>query len=209
MLETTPQPWFLSFLTNCSPTEPPLQLEKGLVSILRKLHEIHKAQTLDALVDETKGIYDLNWVHCCGLRKWYWGDLRSFCLYNEQLSRKRNREFPGGPMVRTLHFHCQRPGFSPWSGNCCCCCIASVVSNSVQPHRWQPTRLPRPWDSPDRNTVVGCHFLLQFMKMKSESEVAQSCPTPSNPMDCSLPGSSIHGCHCLLQRYKYRGGQKV
>ena len=55
------------------------------------------------------------------------------------------------------------------------------------------TRLPRPWDSPGKNTGVGCHFLLQRMKVKSESEVAQSCPTLSNPMDCSLPGSSIHG----------------
>ena len=67
------------------------------------------------------------------------------------------------------------------------------MSNSVQPHRRQPTRLPRPWDSPGKNTGVGCHFLLQCMKVKSESEVAQSCPTLSNPMDWSLPGSSIHG----------------
>ena len=57
----------------------------------------------------------------------------------------------------------------------------------------QPTRLPRPWDSPGQNTGVGCHFLLQCMKLKSESEVAQSCPTLSDPMDCSPPGSSIHG----------------
>ena len=57
----------------------------------------------------------------------------------------------------------------------------------------QPTRLPRPWDSPGKNTGVGCHFLLQCMKVKSESEVVQSCPTPSDPMDCSLPGSSVHG----------------
>ena len=56
---------------------------------------------------------------------------------------------------------------------CCCCCMASVVSDSVRPHRWQPTRLPRPWDSPGKNTGVGCHFLLQCMKVKSESEVAQ------------------------------------
>src|SRR5574342_228819 len=63
----------------------------------------------------------------------------------------------------------------------------------VRPHRRQPTRLPRPWDSPGKNTGVGCHFLLQFMKVKSESEVAQSCPTPSDPMDCSLPGSSVDG----------------
>ena len=67
------------------------------------------------------------------------------------------------------------------------------MSDSVQPHRQQPTRLPRPWDSPGKNTGVGCHFLLQCMKVKSESEVPQSCPTLSDLMDCSLPGSSIHG----------------
>ena len=78
------------------------------------------------------------------------------------------------------------------------------MSDSVRPQRWQPTR---PCDSPGKNTGVGCHFLLQCMKVKSESEVAQSCPTPSYPMVCSLPGSSVHGifqegtgvgCHCLL-----------
>ena len=69
----------------------------------------------------------------------------------------------------------------------------SVVSDSVRPHRRQPTRLPHPWDSPGNNTGVGCHFLLQCMKVKNESEVAQSCPTLSDPTDCSLPGSSIHG----------------
>ena len=67
------------------------------------------------------------------------------------------------------------------------------MSNSVQPQRRQPTRLPHPWDSPGKNTGVGCHFLLQCMKVKSESEVAQSCPTLSDPMDCSPPGSSVHG----------------
>ena len=67
------------------------------------------------------------------------------------------------------------------------------MSNSVRPHRRQPTRPRRPWDSPGKNTGVGCHFLLQCMKVKSESEVAQSCPTLSDPMDCSLPGSSVHG----------------
>ena len=67
------------------------------------------------------------------------------------------------------------------------------MSDSVQPHRWQPTRLYCPWDSPGKNTGVDCHFLLQYMKVKSESEVAQSCPTLSDPMDCSLPGSSVHG----------------
>ena len=67
------------------------------------------------------------------------------------------------------------------------------MSDSVQPHRWQPTRLLRPWDSPGKNTGVGCHFLLQSMKVKSESEVTQSCPNLIDPMDCSLPGSPVHG----------------
>ena len=67
------------------------------------------------------------------------------------------------------------------------------MSDSVRSHRLQPTRLPRPWDSPGKNIGVGCHFLLQCMKVKSESEVAHSCPTLSDPMDCSPPGSSIHG----------------
>ena len=66
------------------------------------------------------------------------------------------------------------------------------MSDSVRPQRRQPTRLCRPWDSPGKNTGVGCHFLLQCMKVKSEREVTQSCPTPSDPMDCSLLGSSIH-----------------
>ena len=72
------------------------------------------------------------------------------------------------------------------------------MSDSVRPHRRQPIRLPHPWESPGKNTGVGCHFLLQCMKVKSESEVAQSCPTLSDPMDCSLPGSSIHG---IFQEY--------
>ena len=67
------------------------------------------------------------------------------------------------------------------------------MSDFVRPHGRQPTRLPRPRDSPGKNTGVGCHFLLQCRKVKSESEVAQSCPTLSDPMDCSLPGSSAHG----------------
>ena len=79
----------------------------------------------------------------------------------------------------------------------------------------QPTRLPRPWDSPGKNTGVGRHFLLQCMKVKSQSEVTQLCPTLSDPVDCSLPGSSVHGifqtkstgvgCHCSSLQYR---GQK-
>ena len=67
------------------------------------------------------------------------------------------------------------------------------MSDSVWPHRRQPIRLPGPWGSPGKNTGVGRHFLLQCMKVKSESEVAQSCPTPSHPMACSPAGSSVHG----------------
>ena len=67
------------------------------------------------------------------------------------------------------------------------------MSDSVRPHRWKLTRLPRPRDSPGKNTGGGCHFLLQCMKVKSEREVTQSCPTLPAPMDCSLPGSSAYG----------------
>ena len=63
---------------------------------------------------------------------------------------------------------------------------------TVRLHRRQPTRLCRPWDSPGKNTGVGRHFLLQCMKVKSESEVTQSCPIHRDPTDCSLPGSSLH-----------------
>ena len=70
------------------------------------------------------------------------------------------------------------------------------------PHRRQPTRLSHPWDPPGKNTGVGCHFLLQCMKVKSESEVVQSCLTLSDPMDCSLPGSSVHG----FSRQEYWSG---
>ena len=65
------------------------------------------------------------------------------------------------------------------------------MSDSVRPHRQQPTRLHHPWDSPGKNSGVGCHFLLQCMKV--ESEVTQSCPTLRDPMDCSPPGSFTHG----------------
>ena len=102
----------------------------------------------------------------------------------------------------------------PWCEHSCCCQVSSVVSDSVRPHRWQTTRLPRPWDSPGKNTGVGCHFLLQCMKVKSESEVAQSSRTLRDPMDCSPPGSSVHGiflgkitgvgCHCLLREHSRR-----
>ena len=64
---------------------------------------------------------------------------------------------------------------------------------TVRPHRRKATGLPRSWDSPGKNTGVGCHFLLQCMKVKSESEFSQSSPALRDPMDCSLPGSAVHG----------------
>ena len=87
---------------------------------------------------------------------------------------------------------------------CYCCWVASVMSDSVRPHRRQPTRLHHPWDSSGKNTGVGCHFLLQCMKGKSESEVAQSCPTLRDPRllfhPWDFPGKSTGvGCHCSLQ----------
>ena len=87
---------------------------------------------------------------------------------------------------------------------CCCCCVASVVSDSVRPQRQQPTRLPCPWDSPGKNTGVGCHFLLQCMKVENESVVSDSYrphglqPTRLlHPWD--FPGKSTGvECHCLV-----------
>ena len=71
--------------------------------------------------------------------------------------------------------------------------LSRFSRDSVQPHRRQPPRLPRPRDSPGKNTGGGCHILLQCMKVKSESEVTQSCPTLHDSMNCSLPGSSVLG----------------
>ena len=81
----------------------------------------------------------------------------------------------------------------------CCCWVTLVVSDSVRPHRRQPTRLPCPWNSPGKNTGVSCHFLLQCMKVKSEGEDAQSYPTFSDPMDFSLPGFSVRDLLRSLQ----------
>ena len=75
----------------------------------------------------------------------------------------------------------------------CACLVASVLSDSLQPYRLCPARLLYPQDFPGKNTGVGCHFLLHCMKVKSESEVAQSCPTLRDPMDCSPPGFSAQG----------------
>ena len=115
-------------------------------------------------------------------------------------------DFPGGASGKELTCQCRRPerhrfdprvgqipwrrawqptlvflpgeshGQRSWWATVCCYEVTSVVSDSVRPHRKQPTRLRRPWDSPGKNTGEGCHFLLQCVKVKSESEVAQSCP---------------------------------
>ena len=105
-------------------------------------------------------------------------------------SRVKQLETPCGPILQDQNGRTIERGGCCC---CCCCCITSVVSGSVRLHRRQPTRLPRPWDSPGKNTGVSCHFLLQCMKLKSESEVAQSCQTLREPRDCSPPGSSVHG----------------
>ena len=99
--------------------------------------------------------------------------------------------------------------------SCCCYCQASVMSDSVRPHRQQPTRLPRPWDSPGKNTGVGCHFLLQRMKVKSESEVSQCVRLVATPWTAAYQAplsmrfsKQEYGCglplpspKCLLTRY--------
>ena len=104
------------------------------------------------------------------------------------------------PVQYKHHWHLQKPDWQPASAPAnqqasaaAAAAVASVVSNAVQPHWRQPTRLLCSWDSPGKNTGVGWNFLFQCMKVKSGSEVTQSCPTLSDPLDCSLPGSSVHG----------------
>ena len=94
---------------------------------------------------------------------------------------------PGSPTLQADALPPEPPGKSMIT---CCCKVTSVVSDSVRPHRRQPTGLPCPWDSSGKNTGVSCDFLLQCMKVKNESEVVHSCPTFHDPMDCSLPGCS-------------------
>ena len=85
-----------------------------------------------------------------------------------------------------------------WCISISICCITSVVSDSVQPHRWQPTRLPRPWDSPGKNIGVGCHFLLQCVKVKSLSRV-QLLATPWTAASQAPPSMGF-------SRQEYRSG---
>ena len=109
-----------------------------------------------------------------------------------QLLLQKRSSFPNA-LVPTSRLHTQQVFNKGMLLACCCCKVASVVPNSVRPCRRQPTRLPCPWDSPRKNSGVGCHFPLQCMKAKSESEDAQSCPILGDPMDCRLPGSSVYG----------------
>ena len=91
--------------------------------------------------------------------------------------------------------HAQNIIYSPCTGVLNHSAAAKLLRScpTVRPHRRQPTSLPHPWDSPGKNTGVGRHFLFQYMKVKSQSEVAQLCPALSSPMDSSLLGSSVHG----------------
>ena len=92
---------------------------------------------------------------------------------------------------------------------CCCCCqVASVMSHSVRPHRQQPNRLPRPWDSPGNNPGVGCHFLLQCKKVKNESEVAQSCPTLCDPWTAAHQAPPSMGFSRQVTNL-YKGGKII
>ena len=134
-----------------------------------------------------------------------------FILSATSLQFRKTAGFCLFPLVSLVCFLFVRDYCSLFSNICCCCCkVASVVSNSVQPHRRQPTRLPRTWDSPGKNTRVGCQFLLQCMKVKSEKwkgsrsvESDSSRPHRLQPTRLlhpwDFPGNSTGvGCHCLL-----------
>ncbi|CAN0531354.1 unnamed protein product [Rangifer tarandus platyrhynchus] len=108
------------------------------------------------------------------------------------------------PDSRIEALHCDQVHFTNYFCGLCvwhsAAAAAAAAAKSLQscptlcgPHRWQTTRLPHPWDSPGKNTGVGCQFRLQCMKVKSESEVTHLCPTLSEPMNCSPPGSFVHG----------------
>ena len=123
----------------------------------------------------------------------YWQDIFFVCSFSSSWPRSCWDS-------RCVSLGLKRQPLGHWLKNSCAFTFAAAAAaKSLQscptlwPHRRQPTRLPRPWDSPGKNTGVGCHCLLRCMKVKSESEVTQSCPTPNDPMDCSPPGSSVHG----------------
>ena len=111
--------------------------------------------------------------------------LRRMCIFKNNKYCQELRDFS---TLKHLSFYTAASYFVLWVQF-----SSSVMSDSVRPHRQQPTRLPSPWDSPGKNTGVGCHFLLQCMKVKSESEVVPLCLTLRDPMACSPPGSSVYG----------------
>ena len=119
-------------------------------------------------------------------------------MWTEELSHHFKGYYAGNLSKVTFGGWCRWRRRWDWRWCCCCCCyqVASVVSDSVRPHRRQPARLHSPWDSPGKNTGVACHFLLQCVKVKSESEVTQVLQpylTLRNPMDYSPTGSFVHG----------------
>ena len=134
----------------------------------------------------------LAWPHQRGVKK---TQRRRECLHSLTISYLLStcHTIYWASLVAQLvkNLQCGRPRFDPWVGKIPW--RRERLPDSVRPHRRQSTRLPRPCDSPGKNTGVGCHFLLQCVKVKSESEVTQSCPTLSDPMDCSPLGSSVHG----------------
>ena len=91
------------------------------------------------------------------------------------------------------HFFCSEPYKMVWNDLRPQVYLRNLHFTLLNSFPRQPTRLPCPWDFPGKNTGVGCHFLLRCMKVKSEGEVAESCATPRDPVDCSRPGSSAHG----------------
>ena len=127
----------------------------------------------------------------CSVKKRWWLSERSGATTADRVIGKERKKSQGDVAIVMIP---SRDGIHRDANYVCCCCqVTSVVSNSVQPHRQQPTRLPRPWNSLGKNTGVGCHFLLQCVKVKSESEASQSCLTLSDAVDCSPPGSSVPG----------------
>ena len=137
----------------------------------------------------------LHWVRVLSVKDTFW----KFKAFSRKICKDRIYF-----VVWRLWIWARKPGW------CLCMCTAAAAAKSLQscptlcdPQRRQPTRLPRPWDSPGKNTGVGCHLLLQCMKVKSESEDTQLCPTLSDPRllrPWDFPGKSTGlGCHCLLR----------
>ena len=163
-------------------------------------------QTHFFLADHGCWFWDFTKIKCCFNDSWLFvivtGDVCAWpCLSAEFRDVKLRARLDGRSANRPYLFLWTI--FFVFFRKCCCMFICTrqcpSAAKSLQscltlrPHRRQPTRLRRPWDSPGKNTGVGCHFLLQCMKVKRESDVAQSCPTLLDPLSCSPPGSSVHG----------------